>query len=59
MATRRERAAEKRLSKLAEIEDALAEGRGDLVIRPMTAAERAQHPPRPRPEKRQWRTSGR
>ena len=55
MATSRERAAQKRLVKLADVKDALAEGRGDLVIRPMTAAERAQHPPKPRPEKRPWR----
>jgi hypothetical protein len=56
MATNRERAAQKRLDKLADIKDALAERRGDLVIRPMTAAERIQNPARPRPEKRKWRT---
>jgi hypothetical protein len=56
MATNRERAAQKRVDKLADIKDALAERRGDLVIRPMTAAERIQNPARPRPEKRKWRT---
>jgi hypothetical protein len=56
MGTNRERAAQKRLDKLADIKDALAEGRGNLVIRPMTAAERVEHPARPRPEKRRWRT---
>lgn len=55
MATSRERAAQKRLDKLADVKDALEEGRGGLVIRPMTAAERKKHPPKPRPEKRQWR----
>ena len=59
MATNKERRAQKRLEKLADIKDALAEGRGNLEIRPMTAAERVQHPARPRPEKRQWRTYGR
>ena len=59
MATNRERAAQKRVDKLADIKDALAEGRGNLVIRPMTAAERAQNPARPRPEKRGWRSFGR
>ena len=59
MATNRERAAQKRLDKLADIEDALAEGRGNLVIRPMTAAERVQNPARPVPEKRGWRSYGR
>jgi hypothetical protein len=59
MATKRERAAQKRVDKLADIKDALAEGRGNLVIRPMTAAERVQNPARPRPEKRGWRTYGR
>lgn len=59
MAAQRERDAQKRVDKLADITDALAEGRGNLVIRPMTAAERVQNPARPRPEKRPRRTHGR
>ena len=59
MATQRERDAQKRVDKLADIKDALAEGRGNLVIRPMTATERVQNPARPRPEKRGWRRDGR
>ena len=59
MATSRERAAQKRVDKLADIDEALAENRGNLVIRPMTPEERVENPPKPRPEKRQWRSYGR
>jgi hypothetical protein len=51
MSTQRERDAEKRKQKLADIDEAVDEGR--LVIRPMTAAEKKRFPPKERPPKRQ------
>lgn len=53
--TARERQEIKRLEKLEDLQEAQATGRGDLVIRQMTAAERAANPPRPRPEKKKRR----
>jgi hypothetical protein len=50
MSTQRERAEEKRREKLKLIREQLDSGQ--LKIRQMTPAERAKHPPRPRPEKR-------
>jgi hypothetical protein len=50
MSTQQERAEQKRNEKLKLIRDQVDSG--DLTIRQMTAAERAKHPPRPRPEKR-------
>lgn len=55
MSTPRERADEKRREKLALIHDQVE--RGELTIRRMTAAERAQHPPRPREPRRSERRS--
>jgi hypothetical protein len=43
--TARERAEEKRLSKLAQVRDQVQSG--TLVIRQMTAEERRRYPPRP------------
>jgi len=51
MSTQRERNEKKRVEKLEDVQDALTENRGGLVIRKMTAAERKANPPRPRPEK--------
>jgi len=50
MRTQKDRAEQKRREKLQLIRDQLASGQ--LTIRQMTPAERAKHPPRPRPEKR-------
>ena len=50
MSTQRERAEQKRREKLELIREQLDSGQ--LKIRQMTPAERAKHPPRPRPEKR-------
>jgi hypothetical protein len=50
MSTQRERAEQKRREKLELIREQLDSGQ--LKIRKMTKAERAKHPPRPRPEKR-------
>jgi hypothetical protein len=50
MKTPQERAEEKRLAKLAAVEEQVRAG--SLVVRQMTAAERAQYPPRPDPPKR-------
>ena len=55
MATARERKEQQRVDKLADVDEALAEGRGGLVIRPMTEAERIANPAKPRPEKKKWR----
>jgi hypothetical protein len=48
--TTRERAEEKRQEKLELIREQVESGA--LLIRPMTAAERRLHPPRPRPPQR-------
>jgi hypothetical protein len=48
--TQWERAEQKRQEKLEAIRDQLDSGQ--LTIRQMTPAERAKHPPRPRPAKR-------
>jgi anti-sigma28 factor (negative regulator of flagellin synthesis) len=45
MSTARERAEEKRREKLTRIREQIASG--ELTIRQMTPAERAEHPPRP------------
>jgi hypothetical protein len=50
MSNQRERADRKRREKLELIREQLESGQ--LTIRQMTPAERAKHPPRPRPEKR-------
>jgi hypothetical protein len=50
MSTQRERAERKRHEKLELIREQLDSGQ--LKIRQMTPAERAKHPPRPRPDKR-------
>jgi hypothetical protein len=50
VSTHQERAEQKRLEKLELIREQLESGQ--LSIRKMTPAERAEHPPRPRPEKR-------
>jgi hypothetical protein len=50
MSTQWERAEKKRLEKLQQIDEQVESG--ELKIRKMTPAERAKHPPRPRPEKR-------
>jgi hypothetical protein len=48
MATAGERAEQRREAKLADMRRQLDDG--TLTIRKMTAKERAEHPPRPRPE---------
>jgi hypothetical protein len=48
--TPRERADEKRQAKLEAIDEQVKSG--SLVIRKMTAKERAENPPKPRPERR-------
>jgi hypothetical protein len=49
----RERAEQKRREKLALIREQLESG--NLTIRQMTPAERAEHPPRPHPpRRRRW-----
>ncbi len=50
MKTTRERAEERRREKLAAVEKQIREG--SLVVRQMTAAERARYPPRPVTPKR-------
>jgi hypothetical protein len=50
MKTQQERAQERRRQKLAEVEAQIRSG--SLVVRQMTAAERARNPPRPAPPKR-------
>ena len=50
MSTQKDRAEQKRQEKLELIQEQL--DKGQLTIRKMTSAERAKHPPRPRPEKR-------
>jgi hypothetical protein len=49
--TQQDRAEEKRQEKLDLIREQLDSGQ--LTIRKMTPAERAEHPPKPRPPKRQ------
>jgi hypothetical protein len=53
MPTPHERAEQKRREKLDLIREQVDSG--ELKIRKMTPAERAKHPPRPRPEKRAGR----
>lgn len=53
MKTAQERAEEKRRQKLAAVEEQIRSG--SLVVRQMTAAERARYPPRPAPPKRAQR----
>jgi hypothetical protein len=48
--TAQERAEERRREKLAEVEKQIRDG--SLVVRKMTAEERARFPPRPAPPKR-------
>ena len=50
MKTTQERAQERRRQKLADVEAQIRSG--SLVVRQMTAAERARYPPRPAPSKR-------
>jgi hypothetical protein len=50
MKTAHERQQEKRREKLAAIEAQIRSG--SLIVRQMTAAERARYPPRPAPPKR-------
>jgi hypothetical protein len=50
MTTPQERAEQKRREKLQQIREQVDSGQ--LKIRKMTPAERAKHPPRPRPQKR-------
>jgi hypothetical protein len=50
MKSTQERAQERRRQKLAAVEEQIRSG--SLVVRPMTAAERARYPPRPAPAKR-------
>ena len=49
MKTQRERAAERRVARLADVQDQIAAG--TLVIRSMTTQERADYPAQPRPER--------
>jgi hypothetical protein len=49
MQTQRERAEERRAGKLVAIQEQI--DAGTLVVRRMTAKERAEHPPQPRPER--------
>jgi hypothetical protein len=48
MKTTRERAEERRQEKLAAVQEQI--DAGTLTVRRMTVMERAEHPPRPRPE---------
>ena len=50
MKTAKEREEERRREKLAAVEKQIRDG--SLVVRQMTAEERARHPPRPAPPKR-------
>ena len=52
MSTQKERSEERRREKLASIKE--QQESGALTIRQMTPAERAKHPPRPRPPKRRY-----
>jgi hypothetical protein len=47
--TQKERAEARRREKLAQVQDQVEDG--SLTIRKMTPKERADHPPRPRPER--------
>jgi hypothetical protein len=49
MKTTRERAEERRQQKLADVQQQIDDG--TLTVRKMTPQERAEHPPRPRPER--------
>jgi hypothetical protein len=49
MKSQTERAAERRAARLLEVQEQI--DAGTLVIRRMTAKERAEHPPRPRPDR--------
>ena len=51
MKTQRERAAERRIVKLAVVQEQI--DAGTLTVRKMTAKERKAHPPKPRPERGQ------
>jgi hypothetical protein len=53
MKTSRQRAEERRQEKLADVQHQIEDG--TLTVRKMTPAERAEYPPRPRPERRRWR----
>ena len=53
MKSTREREQERRREKLAAVEAQIRSG--SLVVRPMTAAERARYPPRPAPLKQAQR----
>jgi hypothetical protein len=53
MTNQRQRAEERRQQKLAEVQRQIDDG--TLIVRKMTAKERVEHPPRPRPERRRWR----
>ena len=48
MKTQRERAEERRAARLLDVQEQI--DAGTLVVRRMTAKERAERPPRPRPE---------
>ena len=48
MSNARERAEQRRQDKLADVQQQIDDG--SLTVRKMTAKERADHPPRPRPE---------
>jgi hypothetical protein len=49
MKTQRERAEERRAEKLVAMQERIDDG--TLVVRTMTARERAENPPQPRPER--------
>ena len=49
MKSTKQRADERRQEKLERVQEQIKEG--SLVVRKMTAKERAAHPPRPRPER--------
>ena len=49
MKTQRERAEERRVVKLAEVQEQI--DAGTLTVRKMTTKERKAHPPQPRPER--------
>ena len=51
MSTQRERDEKKRVEKLEDVQDAVDNSRGNLVIRQMTPEEREKYPPRPREDK--------
>ena len=56
MSTAWERAEERRRAKLADMQQQIDDG--TLTVRKMTAKERADNPPRPRPEKGRGRKRG-